>query len=111
MAIIKLSENELRDIIRKVISESKINESYGVDVEIDLETDDYIPFSISGKIYNDMVEDYSLIQGSYDPVFEQEINQWMLNNDDKIKDLLFDKAIEMDEISYDETNEYNPDRY
>lgn len=118
MAQLKLNENELRSIIKKIILESFINKKELkeserlIRAEVDFNEEDGIPpFTITGTAYspNDYFQDADLADGSYDPMFEPEIRNWMNNNDNVIQDALRDSVNYNNEIDFDNYSEYNPD--
>jgi hypothetical protein len=121
MAKIKLTESELRGIIRKIISErqNKINESNNKRiVNVDFETDEFIPFTISAKIYNTNgsyeltdIDDYWLSEGSFDPMFKTEIEEWIINNETKVENKILDVASDEDDTFDDNQTEYNPEMF
>lgn len=115
MAQLKLNENELRSIIKKVIVESFINkkelkESDLIRTEASFETEDAIPFTLIGTTYDPRERfEYDLADGSYDPMFEPEIRQWINNNDDYIQDKL-ESTVNLDfQADQDYYSEFNPE--
>lgn len=123
---IKINESELKTLIKKVLSEykTKLNES-NLTVEVEMETENGSQFTIAGELsYEDHgigsyefwgqsardtqyyleVEDYHLIENSYNEEDLDDINQWINQNEDKIKEELLSKA----EQDYDPDDVFYP---
>ena len=110
MAKISLTEEELRGVVRKIIKEGY---NKNIESEADLETDEGIEFSVGGDVDYTSLDDpftlheYWLIDGTYDPQFKNEIENYMTNNYQKISDALENKAAEILQNSRDEAEEFN----
>lgn len=107
-----LDRNRLRGLIKEVLSKS-VNESINhTTVEVDMEDDEGEEFTIKGTLSffthsNDYdVEKYELVDGSYNEMYEDEINKWVDNNQDKIETALIEKQLEYDEQAEGEKSEY-----
>jgi len=121
MALLKLTEGELRGIIKKIIIESynkkSMNEANGLNpthLEANLETPDGLAYSVKAIVYPDEngyyeVGDYSLIPGSYEEEFKNEIENYILNNETEVEQGIVDQVNENDEIAQSEHDEYNPE--
>lgn len=127
MAQLKLTENELRLVVRKIIAESKkkITEDIGAtpeQVEVRLNTPEGFEFTIKGEVYayepdeeypngSFDVGDYSLVDGSYEPEYKGDIEDFILNNEQEIEQELVDQVKQNDQYAEDEPNEYDPDSF
>jgi len=121
MARIKLTEGELRNIIKKVINESfskkPINEASGLQTQhmvADLETPDGLAYSVDAILYpypdgSYEVGDYKLADGSYEEQFKEEIENYILNNETQVEQGIVDQADQNDEYAQSEHDEYNPE--
>lgn len=119
MAKIKLTESELRNLIKKVINESSPTPTTTVQIEledVELENGEYASFGITGKLYYYKDGDYDidnlwLTEGSYDVDLEIEIEKWISDNRNIIIEKIFEQAKIDDEIAYDQAHEYDPDNF
>lgn len=127
MAQIKLTEEELRGIIRNVISESnskkRISEMPNIPFkgkripsEYELETPENIKFIVKGYIEKDGDDyyrigddDYWLAGGPYTPEEEQLIREYMEYNKEDVEQEIVNQAEQNDNIDRDSHNEYTPE--
>lgn len=111
MAKISLTEDELRSVVRKIIKEGYHK---SIEAESDLETDEGIEFSVGGDVDYTSLDDpftlheYWLIDGTYDPQFKTDIENYIANNYRTISDKLEQSAQNILQNSYDEAHDYNP---
>lgn len=94
----------------KLIAEKIINETSGYDVYFEPKT---LGFGFELNVLprgRDLADcDYSLIDGSYDPEFRNDIVNWIQNNHDNIISYLKDDEVKSDQETVDDMNEYRPE--
>jgi hypothetical protein len=130
MAKIKLTEGELRGIIRNVISElnskKRMNEMPNIPFkgkripsEYELETPEGIKFVVMANVnslgngnYEIGDDDYWLVENSYSPEEEQLIKEYLEYNKEDVEQEIVNQAHRNYEIERDYHDEYRPeDRY
>ena len=117
MAKIKITESEIRSLIKRVIKETTNMQSEIVETEIEnaeLLNGEIASFGLSANItkYSDGEYDinkYKLAQDSYNPQLKKEIEEWVMDNQDFVDEKLIQQFEIDNEIAYDEHNEYNPE--
>jgi hypothetical protein len=111
MARIKLTEGELRNIIKKIINES--SSSIRSKVYTDLTTDDGIEFTVQGIVEKYPREGEYTVEDNYDidtePQFRADVENYVNNNEELVKQALVDAADKNDEYAQSEHDEYNPE--